>query len=379
MRNFSFSLFILLAVCSACRPKNQFEINGKISNAPSATVITLSKIANNEPIALDSVKIDADGHFKLAALTSPSQVFVLSVGKRSPHIQLIVSPGDQIEVNADARALIESYSVKGSKESELVEQLTHHYLKVQSEIDSLQRHYDKLIRTDTTRALREKRSSEISAVGNTFKTFRKTFIDKNKKHMACLYALQGLNPDTDFEYFSLVDSVLLRNFVKSDQVQQFHRFYQKMSEKRKALSQNEKMTALGMPAPEISLPTPAGQTISLSSLRGKVVLIDFWASWCGPCRVENKHLKELYAKYNEEGFEILQISIDTKRKDWIDAIKKDDLPWINISDLKANTAAVMVYNVQSIPQTVLVDKDGKIIGKGLRGEALEKKLEEVFP
>jgi len=378
MRNFSISLFTLIAVFSACKPKNHFTISGKISNAPSASVITLSRIVNNAPLPLDSVQLDSDGKYKLSSVASPSEVFVVSLGRRSPHIQIIVNPGDQFEVNADARALIETYEVKGSKESELVAELTHHFLRVQHSIDSLQKYYDKIIQKDTTRAVREKRSAEIMKIGNTFRTYRKAFIDKNKNNMACLYALQGLNPDTDFDYFTIVDSVLLRNFVRADQVQQFHRFYLKISEKRKAYSQNEKMTSIGMPAPEISLPTPAGQTISLSSLRGKVVLIDFWASWCGPCRVENKHLKDLYEKYSEKGFEILQVSIDTKRKDWIDAIKKDDLPWINISDLKANTAAVMVYNVQSIPQSVLVGKDGKIIGKSLRGEDLEKKLEELF-
>jgi thiol-disulfide isomerase/thioredoxin len=136
---------------------------------------------------------------------------------------------------------------------------------------------------------------------------------------------------------------------------------------------------IGGEAPDFAQNSPDGKKVSLSSLRGKVVLVDFWASWCGPCRKENPHVKKLYNQYKDKGFDILGVSLDRTKGAWLAAIEKDDLPWHQISDLKGwkNAAAVM-YGVTSIPQTVLVDKDGNIIARNLRGPALDQKLAEIF-
>lgn len=136
---------------------------------------------------------------------------------------------------------------------------------------------------------------------------------------------------------------------------------------------------IGELAPEIALPSPQGDTLHLSDLRGKVVMIDFWASWCGPCRRENPYVVELYKTYKEKGFEILGVSLDRDKAQWQAAIAKDGLTWPHVSDLKYfQSKAARTYNVQAIPFTVLLDKSGKVIAKNLRGEALSKKLEEIF-
>jgi thiol-disulfide isomerase/thioredoxin len=119
--------------------------------------------------------------------------------------------------------------------------------------------------------------------------------------------------------------------------------------------------------------------MALSDLRGKVVLIDFWASWCGPCRKENPKMVKIYQKYKSDGFEIFGVSLDRKRKNWLKAIKDDSLTWSHVSDLKGwRTVVKEPYNIGAIPYTVLVDREGKIIAKGLRGAELEKKLVEIF-
>lgn len=137
--------------------------------------------------------------------------------------------------------------------------------------------------------------------------------------------------------------------------------------------------AQGEPAPEINLQTPDGAALKLSDLRGKYVLVDFWASWCKPCRLENPNVVKVYQKYKDKGFEILGVSLDRDRNRWLQAIAADNLSWKHVSDLKYfNSEAAVTYGVQAIPYTVLVDKDGKVIAQNLRGQSLYKKLEEIF-
>lgn len=135
----------------------------------------------------------------------------------------------------------------------------------------------------------------------------------------------------------------------------------------------------GGSAPEIAMKTPEGEMMKLSELRGKVVLIDFWASWCGPCRKENPNVVRVYNKYKSAGFEILGVSLDKTKDKWQAAIAKDGLTWHHVSDLRGwQNKAAQTYGVRSIPHTVLVDQEGKIIARNLRGPALERKLAEIF-
>jgi peroxiredoxin len=140
-----------------------------------------------------------------------------------------------------------------------------------------------------------------------------------------------------------------------------------------------KGTAEGSEAPEIALNTPAGDVLKLSSLRGKYVLIDFWASWCGPCRRENPNVIKTYARFKEKGFEIYGVSLDKDRQAWLKAIEADQLTWKHVSDLQYwNSVAAQAYQVSSIPMTFLLDPQGKIVAKGLRGDSLNQYLENLF-
>ncbi|HXK81924.1 MAG TPA: TlpA disulfide reductase family protein [Bacteroidales bacterium] len=142
-------------------------------------------------------------------------------------------------------------------------------------------------------------------------------------------------------------------------------------------------TGIGDLAPEIELKTPEGETVKLSSLRGKLVLIDFWASWCGPCRRENPLVLKAYKEYKDKnfsigkGFSIYGVSLDKSREQWIAGINKDSLIWTNVSDLQYwNSSPVKEYGVRSIPANFLIDKDGVIIAKNLRGTRLEETLKK---
>ncbi|MCZ2476094.1 AhpC/TSA family protein [Aquirufa ecclesiirivi] len=137
--------------------------------------------------------------------------------------------------------------------------------------------------------------------------------------------------------------------------------------------------SIGSEAPEISLPSPNGEKITLSSLRGKYVLIDFWASWCGPCRRENPNVIKTYARFKDKGFEIFGVSLDQDKSAWLKAIDTDQLTWKHVSDLQYwNSVAAQAYQVSAIPMTFMLDKEGKIIAKGLRGASLDQFLENLF-
>ena len=141
----------------------------------------------------------------------------------------------------------------------------------------------------------------------------------------------------------------------------------------------EKHINIGQVAPDIALADTNGNIIKLSSLRGKYVLIDFWASWCGPCRRENPNLVNVYNKYKDKGFEIYAVSLDRSRDGWINAIHKDNLTWFHVSDLKYwESEAAALYGVKGIPFTVLLDPEGKIMNKGIRSQELDLILESVL-
>jgi peroxiredoxin len=139
------------------------------------------------------------------------------------------------------------------------------------------------------------------------------------------------------------------------------------------------LTGIGRPAPDFVQADANGKPIALSSYKGKYVLVDFWASWCGPCREENPNVLKNYRQYHSKGFAVLGVSLDDKKVDWLKAIKKDGLPWMQVSDLNGwKNAVAVLYGIEGIPMNFLIDKEGKIVAKGLRGADLDKKLEEFL-
>jgi peroxiredoxin len=172
---------------------------------------------------------------------------------------------------------------------------------------------------------------------------------------------------------------LYHKYPKTPYIVSFHDHVNALRTQQQQLKLKRFLSAMGAPAPEVALPSPKGDTIRLSSLKGKYVLLDFWASWCPPCRAENPNLVDVYSRYKGKGFEILQVSLDKTKEKWVQAIRDDKLNWLHVSDLQYwQSAAAKTYNVESIPTCFLIDKEGIIIARDLRGASLDDRLRVIF-
>jgi thiol-disulfide isomerase/thioredoxin len=200
-------------------------------------------------------------------------------------------------------------------------------------------------------------------------TFIKNFLSNHGKSLASLAIVEKLDKDRYLDVYQKLDASLSKALPKSAYVLDYHKRVEELAR-----------FAPGTLAPDIKLNTPDGQELALSSLRGKVVLLDFWASWCGPCRRENPNVVRIYDRYKEKGFTVYSVSLDKNKGNWTEAIQKDRLTWTHhVSDLGYwNSSVVPLYKIEGIPLTFLLDKEGKIVAKGLRDKELEKKVAELL-
>lgn len=213
-------------------------------------------------------------------------------------------------------------------------------------------------------------------------SYQKQFNEKNAEISATSRNLM-LENKSDLATLMFIDNFSQDKALQTEIITALHEAFPEhplVAERYNKINNPQFRTSEGSVAPELEFSDPDGKVRKLSDLRGKVVLIDFWASWCGPCRKENPHVRAMYEKYHDRGFEVFSVSLDNNKDRWKDAIAKDGLVWPNhVSDLKGwGSAAAKLYGVSSIPSTFLVDKDGRIIAKGLRGEQLTAVLEQIF-
>ncbi len=317
------------------------SIKGKIVNG-EFTIAYIDNIMQEK--RLDSTKIAANGEFLMKTQIEKTDFYKIYFDETT-YIVLILTPGEDVTLSVDAKDLYKP-QISGSKHSELV----YTTLKQTQE-------YDKKVEDYKLQVQKEKKEQ-----------LRK-MINDNSTSLACLFFIDQLDINEDFELFQKL----------SDGLSKDHSDNTLVADLNKKVKSRSKLS-VGSVAPEIDLPNVEGKNIKLSSLKGKIVLIDFWASWCRPCRNESPNMVKLYEKYHAKGLEIYSVSLDESKEAWTGAIEKDGLgKWIHVSDLKYwDSQAGQDYGVEGIPFTVLIDKNGKIITKELRGEDLEKKIEEVL-
>ncbi|HIA35707.1 MAG TPA: AhpC/TSA family protein [Flavobacteriales bacterium] len=362
----SYIIMLLVLVSCSAPSTDGYEVKGKLQNGAGKSIY-IDELTAASATTIDSAVIDQEGNYFLEGEIAEPGFFRMRL-EQNNFVNIILNPGDRIELNGDASYLFGDYEVKGSRDAILLYNLNEYSRKFGLQTDSIRKIVQSYAGNPKIDSVNRSLSIYYNNMVNARKSYVLDFIDNNTTSIVCLAALESMDPVTDLKYFVKVDNELYTRYPNSKNVKDFHVKVAQVSR-----------LAVGSEAPQIVLNDPDGNTISLSSLRGKVVLIDFWASWCKPCRIENPNVVRLYNAYKDKGFEIYGVSLDKHKGAWVQAIKQDGLNWIHVSDLGFwHSAPVKLYDVQSIPQTYLIDQNGNIIAKGLRGSALEEKIKEIL-
>ncbi|MVM40500.1 redoxin domain-containing protein [Spirosoma sp. HMF3257] len=374
MKNAVFSIagFMALSLIANAQTTKPFTVTGKINKATPGSYVYLE--TNSQPTRkIDSTKVAVGNTFTLnGKVADGGEVFVLNVGG-GQKMALLVEGGETLNVVADGYRMdaktgqMGKETVTGSKNMEYYGKL----LTLRTDMEAKVANWNKQVAAATEK----KDNKKIAQIEQDYQTAEQEVVNKVKAmlpemgtSLVSLFALNFINIDTDFATYD----ELAQRFEKENPNSPHAKSLIGRVARIKGVS-------VGAPAPEIALNDTTGTPVALSSLRGKYVLIDFWASWCGPCRAENPNVVRMYNKFKDKGFAIYSVSLDQAKANWTKAIRNDNLTWTHVSDLKFwQSAAAQQYGVQAIPATFLLDKEGKIIAKNLRGPALEQKLEEIL-
>jgi thiol-disulfide isomerase/thioredoxin len=354
-------LALLIPVLSCTQKEKKNRIHGRIINAEKSWVY-LQKITEEGDVTIDSVRCSNDGSFEMANPATSVDFFILRTDPTNV-IFLILKPNENIEITGNSKKLEQTYKVRGSKDSELIQKLRTYD---QALSDSLNKVYELKRAEDPVR--KDEIGLNLQQLYTTrMENFSKQFISDNISSLVSLSATKFINQQAELILMNKLKDSLANKYPDNKYVQDYI-----------ILVSNLNKLPPGSACPEIELKTPDNKTLRLSSLKGKVVLIDFWASWCSPCRRENPTLVKLYEKYKGPDFEIFGVSLDENVAAWKNAIDKDGITWPQVSDLKRwESKVVKEFHIEAIPYNVLIDREGKIIAKGIRSEELELKIMEI--
>jgi peroxiredoxin len=339
-------------------------ITGNLQNAPEGVVV-LSQYTDSRPKVLDTLEIKSNGDFtfEFDSIGTPTFYELNLYGQRIVKLALYKENVD-VKFNFSDPNSLQIEGSQDSKEMLKLEKLMDAY---QGQVNQLNEKYYEAMSKNDAEVIRQIQVDAMNLEAQQVVKV-KEMIESMGDSFASLAAVGLLNPQNDFPFLDALVTKLNENYPETIAILQLK---QQLDEMR--------ALAVGQMAPDIVLPDPSGKTTKLSDLRGKYVLIDFWAAWCKPCRQENPNVVRLFNQYNSKGFEVFGVSLDRSREDWVKAIADDQLNWTQVSDLQYfNSAAAVLYQIQAIPATYLVDPDGKIIAKDLRGPSLEAKLAELF-
>jgi len=379
-------LFLTIPLLIYSCNNNKVVIKGELEN-PKGTYVYLQELTADGMGKLDSMVLSKSGSFKFKKEVTSPMFYTLSVGKGTKHITLLAKPGERIKIYGSAENLFKSYQVEGSFESRNVQLLTQHLDKTKNCLDSLVNVYRQFLTNKNIANIRVILSNNYQNCIDEQRQFSIAFIKKDPGSLSNLLALYQrldsatyvLDKEDDFKYFLSVDSALYKKYKESPQVAALHANIQQLKDQKQTIQMQRLLSVMGAPAPEISLPNAKGDTVRLSSLKGKVILVYFWASWNPESRKESAELTTLYNKYKSKGFEIYQAAIDKNKEAWQKAVKEDGLRWTQVCDGKYwQSPVVNLYNFDKLPTSFLIDQGYTIVSRDLKGEELDTKISSLF-
>lgn len=339
-------------------------ISGRITN-PANGLVTIEEIMVDKLVPIDTIELAEDFTFNHLYTGSPG---FYRINFFNAQTVTIILDQDDINITADGGNARGQFEVTGSSDLDMIR-------KFNQELATAFSMQEQQLNKEYVDAMNANDPEEASAIQTRFmdllqekEQYTMKALDVMGPKLATFQLLNSLDKDRNYEFITKVARKLDEKYP--------NKYYIKDLISKMELV---KLTSVGNPAPEISLPNPDGQLVPLSSLKGQVVLIDFWAEWCRPCRQENPNVVKAYNKFKNKGFTVYGVSLDRTKDKWVKAIKDDGLTWTHVSDLKYfNSQAAQDYGVQAIPFSLLVDRDGVIVAKNLRGAALDRELESFF-
>jgi len=385
-RIFGLMLLVITALTS-CRGK-VVRISGILEHPAAGKYVFLDELKSDKVITVDSVMLSGDGSFEMKIKIKNPAFYQLKINQNNL-LTMLLEPGEKIKFTSHYDSLNYPIVITGSMGTSLMAEYNRNLRNSVRKMMSLNKIYEQNPKMQTREELIDSLDRLAHGYLNEINLFTRKYIDDNIGSLATLAALYQqispnlyvLNFEKDIDYFKKVDSSLYSKYPDYDLVVTLHNQVEKMLEMHDREDKGLKAAMGGdITVPEISLPSPGGDTVKLSSTRGMIVLLDFWASWCSPCRRENPNLVKAYNMYRDKGFQIYQVSLDKTREAWLKGIEEDQLEkWIHVSDVKYwNSVVVSLYKIESIPANFLLDREGKVLASDLRGDELLTALSRIF-
>lgn len=366
--------FITIAAgIAACKGQQQegkrLEVDGVVKNTTAQSVYLEENVPNGQPTILDSAKLAKDGSFVLKAKSKEEALYQLRLQDKVVPFAFFINDTEKIKVTADLNNTNNPFSVENSPASKSLIDFDKTSYEKGMEIFTEGSRMDSLRKASASDSAINAAYGEVEQTASELKNFAQDFIAKTNSPILALYAIGS--------YQNTASNLGISGFSKTELADMVNKAAERFP--NHTALQNVKKNLPSDIAKDFTQPDPTGKPVSLSQFKGKYVLVDFWASWCGPCRQDNPNVVKAYNEFKDKNFTILGVSLDQSKDAWLKAIQQDGLSWTQVSDLKFwNNEAATLYGVQAIPYNVLVDPTGKIIAENLHGEAIAQTLRKII-